>query len=195
MEIGTFWAIVGSARSDAARSGQPFDEILTGTLAARPRPDIFGFYQRFDGLKGALYRWDVWSAAYLIGGGCSDDGLIAQGRDWYEQAAASPDSLAGHPAVAGDAGDILFYEAVSYAAPRAYERIAGSYEGFYAALDRYRGPGQRPPRDDDANMGEDFDFDDPREMRRRLPRLSAIFLADDAQLSGDARQSRRLLAP
>jgi hypothetical protein len=43
---------------------------------------------------------------YLIGGGCSDDGfidfragLIAQGRDWYERAAASPDDLADHPDV------------------------------------------------------------------------------------------------
>src|SRR5205823_6840092 len=45
-----------------------------------------------------LYRHDMWAGAYLIGGGCSDDGfisfrarLIAQGRDWYKK--ASPDSL------------------------------------------------------------------------------------------------------
>jgi hypothetical protein len=43
-------------------------------------------------------------------------------------------------------------------------------------------------------MGEDFDFDDPREMRRRLPRLSAIFLPDDF-LPDDAQLPRRLLAP
>jgi len=56
----------------------------------------------------ALYRWDVPAAAYLIGGGCSDDGFIdfragltAQGRDWYEKLAASPDSLADHPAMVG----------------------------------------------------------------------------------------------
>jgi hypothetical protein len=49
--------------------------------------------------------------AILIGGGCSGDsfthfrtGLIAQGRDWYHRAAASPDSLTGHPAVAGATG-------------------------------------------------------------------------------------------
>ncbi|MFD6293827.1 DUF4240 domain-containing protein [Streptomyces sp. NPDC060235] len=46
------------------------------------------------------------AAAYLIGGGCSNDsfmdfraGLIALGRDWYEKATADPDSLADHPAV------------------------------------------------------------------------------------------------
>lgn len=59
----------------------------------------------------ALYRWDVWAAAYLIGGGCSDDsfmdfraGLIAQGRDWYQKAAASPASGLAAPSVwRGDA--------------------------------------------------------------------------------------------
>lgn len=49
-----------------------------------------------------LYRYDLWAAAYLIGGGCSDDsftdfraGLIGQGCDWYEQATTSSDSGSG----------------------------------------------------------------------------------------------------
>lgn len=198
MEIDVFWAIIESARSSAARpsAGRPFDAILTDILAARPLQDILEFYARFDELHGALYRWDVWAAAYLIGGGCSDDsfidfraGLIAQGRHWYEKAAASPDSLADHPDVTGsDARDILFYEVVNYAALRAWERTTGSDAGFYSAFSQYLGPGQRRPRDD-TDMGEDFDFDDPREMRRRLPRLSAVCLP------GDARSARRLLAP
>lgn len=199
MEIDAFWGIVESARSAAARpgTGQPFDAVLTDTLAVRPPRDILEFYARFDELHGALYRWDVWAAAYLIGGGCSDDsfidfraGLIAQGRDWCEKAAASPDSLADHPEVTGsNARNILFYEEVSYAAPRAWERITGSEAGFYSAFTQYLGPDQRRPRDDDTDMGEDFDFGDPREMRRRLPRLSAVCLPDDAQ------PPRRLLAP
>jgi hypothetical protein len=43
--------------------------------------------------------------------------------------------------------------------------------------------------DDIGDLGEDFDFDDPREMRRRLPRLSAILLPD----SDDGRPRCRLL--
>jgi hypothetical protein len=87
-------------------------------------------------MHDALYRYDLWAAAYLIGGGCSDDGfidfragLIAQGRDWYHKAAASPDSLAGHPAVA-DArhprcDNPLFYEEVNYAASHAFQQVSG----------------------------------------------------------------------
>jgi hypothetical protein len=134
-------------------------------------------------MRGALYRYDLWAAAYLIGGGCSDDGfidfragLIAQGCDWYQKAAASPDSLADHPAVA-DAGhprcdNPLFYEEVSYAASRAFERVSGDEHAFWDAL------GARGPRDLLAVMGEDFDFDDDQEMRRRLLRLSACCLGN-----------------
>jgi len=131
---------------------------------------------------GALYRYDLWAAAYLIGGGCSDDGfidfragLIAQGRDWYQKAAASPDSLAGHPAVAGArhprCGSPLFYEEVNYAASYAFERVSGDEHAFWDALEA------RGQRDRLAVMGEDFDFDDDQEMRRRLPRLSVCCLS------------------
>ena len=53
------------------------------------------------------YRQELWGAAYLINGGCSDDGfvyflgwLIAQGRDVYQAALPDPDSLVSHPSVA-----------------------------------------------------------------------------------------------
>jgi hypothetical protein len=45
----------------------------------------------------------------------------------------------------------------------------------YDAWDRYsasRNQGDRSP----ADMGEDFDFDDAQQMRRRLPRRSALCL-------------------
>jgi hypothetical protein len=129
----------------------------------------------------ALYRWDVWAAACLIGGGCSDDsfidfraGLIAQGRVWYQKAADSPDSLADHPAVATAAhrpwDNPQFYEQVNYAASYAFERVSGDGHAFWDALD------SREKRDP-ADMGEHFDFDDEKEMHRRQPLLSALCLA------------------
>jgi Protein of unknown function (DUF4240) len=185
VEVSVFWDIIDTARESSGQ-GKPFDQALAGYLATRSLQDILEYQQRSDEMHAALYRWDVWAAAYLIGGGCSDDsfidfraGLIAQGRDWYQRVAASPDSLAGHPAVA-DApnhshGGPLFYELVNYAAPDAFERVTGGKDSFYDAWNRYRGlRGHRDPSP--ADMGEDFDFDDAQEMRRRLPRLSALYL-------------------
>ncbi|MFI1290726.1 DUF4240 domain-containing protein [Streptomyces sp. NPDC020792] len=185
MNIDRFWNIIESARSSAAVSGMLFDEALVDLLAGRPPQEILEYAERFDEVHDALYRWDVWAAAYLIGGGCSDDsfmdfraGVIALGRDWYECTALDPDSLAEHPAVieAADAhGDeALFYEDVNYAASGAFERLTGNPNAFHEAWAEYRSADEQ---DSDAvDMGEDFDFDDADEMHRRLPGLARLYL-------------------
>jgi hypothetical protein len=161
MDTDEFWDIVETARSNTAED-LPFHEALVDLLARRSPQDILRYEERFD----ALYRWDVWAAAYLIGGGCSDDsfmdfraGLTAQERHWYERAAAAPDSLAVHSAVITGAADqddrALFYEAWKE----------------YEAANLDSGPAE-------TDMGEDFDFDDEGEMRRRMPRLALLFLSE-----------------
>lgn len=184
MDTDRFWSVIEAARAGDP-GGRPFHEALVDLLAAHSKEDILGFDARFDEIHDAVYRWDVWAAAYLIGGGCSDDsfmdfraGLIALGREWYERAAADPDRLAEHPAVidyAGGGGDeALFYEEVNYAASRAFERIAGDAEEFRSA--RRGGVDGGPGAGSEADMGEEFDFDDDEEMSRRLPRLAALYL-------------------
>jgi hypothetical protein len=189
MDIHEFWALIETARS-AATAEAPFAEALADELATRTEDDILRYQERFDEVHGAVYRWDVWAAAYLIGGGCSDDsfmdfraGLIALGRDWYEKAATCPDSLAGHPAVIDAArahDEAVFDEDANYAAGDAFERITGDDHAFYEAWDAYKASCEEHRRGAD-DMGEDFDFDDPDEMRRRLPRLAALYLRDAAR--------------
>ncbi|MFD5514733.1 DUF4240 domain-containing protein [Streptomyces sp. NPDC127066] len=187
MDISEFWITIEAARS-AATADRPFAEVLTDELATRTKEDILRYQERFDEASGAVYRWDVWAAAYLIGGGCSDDsfmdfraGLVAQGRDWYEKAAAVPDRLAEHPAVIAAAGadrdEVLFDEETNYAAARAFGRVAGDEEDFYEAWTEYEASRDHSLRDND-DMGEDFDFDDAAEMHSRLPRLAALCLGD-----------------
>ncbi|WP_151484212.1 DUF4240 domain-containing protein [Streptomyces albicerus] len=195
MDTDHFWTVIESARSSAESNGKTFADALVDRLAAFSREEILAYQERFDEVHDALYRWDVWAAAYLIGGGCSDDsfmdfraGLIALGRDWYERAAASPDALAAHPAVraaatATDRDDRLFYEDVNYAAGDAFSRLTGDREDFYEAWDQHRSapapsdetePETEP--ESESDMGEDFDFDDAGEMRRRLPALADLYL-------------------
>jgi|SRR5262245_54514525 len=54
------------------------------------------------------YSWSLWGAAYVIHGGCSNDGfeyfrlwLVSRGRNGYERAPAEPDSLAELDATTG----------------------------------------------------------------------------------------------
>src|ERR1700729_4386110 len=160
MDTDGFWDVIEAARASAGES-KPFHEALADPLATRTEQEILDYQEKFDEARQALYRWDVWAAAYLIGGGCSDDsfidfraGLIAQGRGWYQKAADSPDNLAEHPAVAATAGrpwdNPLLYEVVNYAASRAFERVSGDEHGFWAALSA-RDERERAP----ADMGED----------------------------------------
>jgi hypothetical protein len=57
----------------------------------------------------------------------------------------------------------LFYEEVNYAASRAFQRLTGDGHAFWAALE------SRGSREVYAVTGDEFDFDDHQEMRRRLP--------------------------
>ncbi|WP_432156548.1 DUF4240 domain-containing protein [Streptomyces sp. bgisy153] len=144
MNIDRFWSIIESARSSAAVSGALFDEALVDLLAGCPPQGILEYAEQFDEVHDALYRWNVWAAAYVIGGGCSDDsfmdfraGVIALGRDWYERAVLDPDSLAEHPTVVEAAsthrGEAVFYEDVNYAASGAFARLTGIPDAFYDA--------------------------------------------------------------
>jgi hypothetical protein len=174
----TFWNIIDTARAAA----KPFHQALVDLLATRTQQEILDYQELFYEATWALNRPDVWAAAYLIAGGCSDDGftdfragVVALGRDWYCQVVKSPDCLADHPAVPRIVGNVrgkpLFYEQVNYAAFYAFGRITGDNEAFYVALEAQE-HGDREP----ADMGEQFDVDDEDEMRHRLPRLCALCL-------------------
>jgi len=191
MDNDEFWQLIDSARATATPA-VPFERALVDVLAERPEPELLRYQACFDRLHGALYRWDVWAAAYLIGGGCSDDafmdfraGVISEGRAWYEKVLAGPDAIAEHPAAAGedpfDAEEVFFNEDVNYAAPDAFERRTGDRDAFHSAYERHRAEQGIPlvgQVERETDMGESFDFDDDAEMQRRLPRLAAVYLLD-----------------
>jgi hypothetical protein len=195
MDVTEFWALIDGARAEITvtadgyaigdDAGDEMAEALENRLSALTPAEIVDFAVEFDRLRELAYRWDLWAAAYLIMGGCSDDsfidfraGLIALGRATFESVLDDPDSLAAHAEVraiaTGDLPeDVLSMEEVNYAAEQAYERVAGQ-EGVFAdevaAREGERGPVAPDP------AGEEWDFDNDDQMRVRLPRLAAIFL-------------------
>lgn len=172
MRTDEFWSLV-----DRARGGEDpaaVVEAMVAQLAARPAPEIVGFHRHLRRVLDASYREDVWGAAYLINGGCSDDGfdafrgwLMTQGRTVFARAVAEPDSLADLSGVrrAARTGEELGVERILTVAEEAHRRLTG------AELPEDRDGATRP------DVGDFWDFDDEDEARRRLPRLSALFLA------------------
>jgi hypothetical protein len=176
MDIDAYWQLVDEARARVSGgAGSPDGEApdgddvavaLTALLVERGPDAAAAADLAYRRLVAAVYGWPLWGAAYLIGGGCSDDGfeyfrgwLVAQGREVFERAVADPDSLADvvDEDTDAEAEDMLG------AAWRAYEELTG---GGVPDVERVPQP----------ELGESWDFDDDVEMRARYPRLAAVYL-------------------
>lgn len=124
----TFWQIVEAARAETkpGLSNQP--EILRQKLEVLPPSDIAEFGKLFQTLHRQAYRWDLWAAAYIIEGGCSDDGfadfragLIGLGRQAYSDAVRDPGTLVRQPARGVD----FSQEGLLYVADEAHSNATG----------------------------------------------------------------------
>ena len=168
MEQDQFWDIIAKAcRSDLHKTDE-WDQKLQAALMQLEPAEIVEWNHVFDRLAARAYTVDLWGAAYVINGGASDDGfyyfrcwLIGMGRDVYETAVENPDSLADVVDPQVDA------EAEIYAAAhQAWMTVTGRPD-----TDPY------PARSERADLrGNDWNFKDHGEVRRRLPRLAAIYL-------------------
>ena len=169
MDTNTFWRIV-----DRARAVNPVNPEVEAAakLSRLSLEQIVAFEDIFDQMTNAAYTMDLWGAAYTINGGASDDGfyyfrcwLIGMGRDIYGKAMADPDTLADVVSPTWDAEGIDAEAEIYAAAHRAWMQVTGQPD-----------TAPYPTRSETtALVGQDWDFDDAELMRRKLPRLSAMY--------------------
>lgn len=127
MEDQRFWALVEAAR-DAA--GEDLDERIAGleqVLLTRDAEEVQAFQDKYDELLQRANTWALWGAAYLMNGGCSDDGfryfrdwLVSEGEAVFEAALADPDSLAALPGAGAQDHELEGFGAV---AAEVYEQL------------------------------------------------------------------------
>ncbi len=129
-----FWEIVDAAK---AESGDAMDQrvrALAVRLEQLPPAEIVEFDRIFHEQRARAYTWDLWAAAYIMGGGCSDDGfidfrnwLISLGRPTFEAALCDPETLAAVPMKPEPQGeDDFFFEEYGYIARDVYTRLTGT---------------------------------------------------------------------
>lgn len=153
MDEGRFWDIIAKAGGD----GDTLVELLAGQSAA----DIIAFEHLFGERVRDAFRWDLWAVAYIMNGGCSDDGfdyflswLIARGREVYAAALADPERAADGV----DPDDEPFENDLLWWAPaRAYARVTGKDELYEHAQGVTR-----------TIQGEPWDEDEVYELYPRL---------------------------
>lgn len=96
-----FWKIIDESRKEAGDQGEEHVDTLKAALDELEPNDLVSFQHWFDEYYQSADTWGVWGAAYVIGGGCSDDGfldfkgwLVTRGEKVLAAAVADPDSLA-----------------------------------------------------------------------------------------------------
>jgi hypothetical protein len=148
MDENGFWDVVELSRAD---SQDEQEAKLRSILKKLPIGEVLAFDRIFNTMRFKAYTWDLWAAAYIINGGCSDDGfeyfrcaLIAAGREHYEAALRDAESLADWV----EGGDFEF-EALGYVAPGVFREKSKTKEFPQHNLTFPKNPTGEPWEEDD----------------------------------------------
>lgn len=127
-----FWQIIDRSRTGSDGTKDGCAGALSWELSLLSPSEIMQFERIFVGYTDRAYTWDLWGAAYIIGGGCGDDSfmdfrawLISRGRSVFDRAMLNPDCLAEID-IGSDAQDGAFFETFAYVAGQVYRDKAGS---------------------------------------------------------------------
>jgi hypothetical protein len=181
MDRDEFWAIVDRAREgvEDTRTVEGAEQVVGNVgqrLAGLGREAAVAFDLRYAALGAESYDWNLWGAAFLMNGGCSDDAfdyfrgwLVTQGRSVWERALRDPDTLAELGIDPDDA--FLMCESMLLVGRAAFDEDADFFAAVASAraelpADTFNGP----------LLGDDFDHEDEDEAHARYPRLAEIYL-------------------
>jgi hypothetical protein len=172
MDRRQFWKIIDASRRKANGELDAQVQALGEQLEPLPPAEVAKFQEIFDTYWLRAYRWDLWGAAYIIGGGCSDDGfmdfrawLISRGEKAYENALRDPQTLVR---VVKEEDEDCRFEGFQYVASQVWERKTGR------GMDEFPRKGLKF-RSSPAGKVWSEEGDD---LKRRFPKLWKKFASD-----------------
>lgn len=128
MTLEQFWKIVDNVHAASKGDMDAKCELLRKELRKLPTQEVRSFEEHFADCEARAYSWELWAAAYIIGGGCSDDSfmdframLISMGRTAFERVVSSPAALVDMDVSEENA----FYEGYQYVPAKVYEDLTG----------------------------------------------------------------------
>jgi hypothetical protein len=128
MDSEKFWEIIALSKTNSSGDYEKQQSELQKELLKLPAIEIIEFANKFRTIRGEVYNWNFWAAAYIINGGCSDDcfsdfrgWLIGQGKITFENAIGDIETLTELNET--NDGD---WEGLSYIPSDAYEQKTGN---------------------------------------------------------------------
>jgi predicted DNA-binding WGR domain protein len=172
-----FWQLIDKCKEKGKDSDEQM-EWLMAQLSKRPVKDIIMFDFILNKYYSKSYTSDLWAAAYIIMGGCSDDCfdyfrafLLYLGKEPYEAAIKNPETLMPYLKLIEEQDEMPQLEELLSVACEAYEEKTGQddeeYHDLYEKLtnDSYIQP----------EIKFDWDEDDEEGLKKKFPLLWEAF--------------------
>ncbi|OCA81963.1 DUF4240 domain-containing protein [Pseudobacillus wudalianchiensis] len=168
-----FWALLEKCKEKGEEADEQM-EWLVAQLSKKSIKDIVMFDSIFNQHYHKSYTSDLWAAAYIVMGGCSDDcfdyfraWLLYLGKELYEAAIENPETLLPYFKILEEQEEIPQLEELLYVASQAYEEKTGlDDEAYFKVYDQLA-------KDDGTEPEMEFDWeeDDVEGLRRKFPLL------------------------
>lgn len=190
MDITGFWNLIDDVRRQCGDLDDIYDmtEPLVNELARLELDDIVIWHNIFAEYQRLSYKEKLWAAAYVINGGCSDDGfdyfrawLTAQGHNVFHAALNNPDALAEVAAAREDECSFEDMLGVAMLAWHKKQRLEErDYDAFYGACDKLPLTDAMQAEmlagiDYDPEIDCEWDDDDEESLPAVVPALCAKF--------------------
>lgn len=188
MDTKSFWKLIDEAREKTSNLDEMYHSLVN-KLSQQDIAEILTWHHMFWEYQRLSYKSKLWAAAYVINGGCSDDGfdyfrgwLTAQGKAVFMQALRDPDYLAEVVDV-DDEGGVGFEMMLSVASAAYFQKLKME-EHKYDEFDRDAKKHTLPDETKNALHAEiiyaqdidtAWDEDDQSAMHERLPKLCQKF--------------------
>lgn len=171
-----FWTIVQATVDEAGDDEDEYLEVVKRELSKLSLKEMVGFRLRTDKLLYDSYNSEMCCAAYLMNGGCSDDGfeyfrlwVISRGRKAYEAAMANPDNLIDYIADGAEM-DFFEFELFWFVALEAFEESVDAELYDYIDYDNFKTCEGHYP-----NFEFNWEEDEPESIQKLCPRLFERF--------------------
>ncbi len=187
MDEDQYWELVARSLKNSEDEDEQ-EAYLIAELSKLSPQEMIGFRLRTDKLLYDSYGSDLWCAAYLMNGGCSDDcfeyfrlWVISRGKDFFYKAKANPDSLIE---LAEEDRAYFEFEMFWYVALEAFKNMTGKDLYDYIDVEKFTTRESNYPQ---------FEFnwkeDKPETMKAICPKLFEKYWAEENDIYQIERQT------